>query len=284
MKTKIKDFLPKNKIFLAPMEEVNDYAFRSLCKSAGAGLTYTGMVHPLTPNHLHLKQLSDKPGIQIFSTSPKGIKEFFKKYEKNASLFDLNLGCPAKSAKKQGFGSYLHDDLNAIESILKEMRFSTNLPITIKIRKSENALKIVDLANKYADAIAIHPRTKEQGYSGSPYLDFAINIKKRSKIPVIYSGNITKSNYLDFLKIFDFLMIGRCALGNPNIFSRIAGTKTNYNFFDYLKLALKYNYPFKQIKMHSLLFTKGKSNASFLRKKLSIAKTITEIEQIYNLL
>lgn len=116
---KIKNLNLTSRFFLSPMIEVNDIAFRNLCKKAGASLCWTGMINPLSKQRLYLE---DNPVVQLFSTNEKGIKEFIKKNEKNISLFDFNLGCPAKTARKLGFGSFLHHDLKTIEKILKTMR------------------------------------------------------------------------------------------------------------------------------------------------------------------
>jgi len=278
MSIKIRNFDLVNRIFLAPMAEVNDIAFRLLCKQAGCGLTYTGMINPLTQQKLDLK---DKPALQIFCKDEKGIKEFIKKYESQVSLFDFNLGCPAKNARKDGFGSFMHNKLDKIEKILKTMRSNTEKPITIKIRKSKNTLKIIKIAEKYCDAICIHPRTQVQGYGGEPDLDFALQIKKRTKLPVIYSGNVNEHNFKQLLKKFDFIMIGRACLGDPGIFARIFGKKDiKLDFSDYLSLAEKYNLHFRQIKQQAVYFTKGKENAKEIRKEIVKTKTIKEIKNL----
>ena len=266
----------KNKILLAPMEEVNDIAFRLLCKKAGAGLTYTGLTSPLTKQKLDLQ---DKPALQLFATNTKNIKKFIKKYNSKVSLWDFNLGCPAKNAKKRGFGSFLKD-LKIIEEILKTMRESTKKPVTIKFRKSEIAFDILSIAEKYCDAVCIHPRTQSQGYSGEPDIKFAKKIKQQTKLPVIYSGNINEKNYKKFLKDFDYIMIGREAIGNPNIFAKLNNKKTNYNFDDWLKLSQKYNLHFRQIKFQAMNFSKGKKSSRQLRNKISQTKNLTEIKEI----
>jgi len=286
---KIKNFKPKNRIFLAPMEEVNDIAFRLLCKKAGCGLTYTGMIHPLDKRDIFL---DDKPALQLFGTSEKGIKEFIKKYEKKVSLFDFNLGCPAKTARKHGFGVFLHLKLDAIEKILKTMRESTDKPITVKLRKSKHALKIVKIAEKYCDAVCIHARTQIQGYGGIPDMKFAEKIKSSANIPVIYSGDVTptgvpsaegnENNADELLKKFDFVMIGRKAIGNPNIFSKLINKKTGITFEDYLELAEKYNLPFKQIKFQAMCFTKNMRNAKEKRLEIFKCRKVDEIKKLFS--
>jgi len=276
---KISNLKLKNRIFLAPMAEVNDIAFRLLCKKAGCGLTYTGMINPLTKQKLFL---DDKPALQLFSTSSKGIKDFIKKYEKKVSLFDFNLGCPAKTAKKLGFGVFLHNKLETIEEILKEMRESTKKPITIKLRKSKETLKILKIAEKYCDAITIHPRTQEQRYSGEPDIKFAEQIKKLTSLPIIYSGNVNEKNISEFLEKFDAVMIGRRAIGNPNIFAILSNKKIRFEFLDYLNLAKKYKLPFAQIKSQAMNFTKSMIGAKKLRRQIIKIKTLKEIENIFN--
>lgn len=283
---KIRNLELKNQYFLSPMAEINDIAFRLLCKKAGAGLTFTGMINPLTQKSL---VLDDSPALQLFSTSEKGIKEFMKKYDSQVSLWDFNLGCPAKTAKKFCFGVFMHHNLIAIEKILKTMKDSTEKPVTIKLRKSKHTLKILKIAEKYCDAVTIHPRTQQQGYSGKPDLKFAEKIKKSTKLPVIYSGNVNENNAKKLGKKFDFIMIGRASLGNPNIFSKLTEKTTDkksinfkrIDFFDYLELAEKYSLPFKQIKLQAMNFTKGKNNATEMRRKLIKAKTIKDIKDIY---
>jgi tRNA-dihydrouridine synthase B len=265
----------KNRIFLAPMEEVNDIVFRLLCKKAGAGLTYTGMVNPLTQKEIDLE---DKPALQLFCTSEKGIKEFIKKYDDKVSLWDFNLGCPAKTAKKHGFGSFLIGNLKTIEKILKTIRESTNKPITVKLRKSSNTMKILRIAEKYCDAVCIHPRTQAQGYGGNADIEFAEKLKSQTKLPIIYSGDVNENNFDELLKKFDFVMIGRKAIGNPNVFAKISGKKVSFNFNDYLKEAEKYNFPFRQIKFQAMCFTKGKHNATELRLKISKIKNLKELK------
>ena len=278
---KIGNLKPKNRIFLAPMLEPNDIAFRAMCQEAGAGLTYTGMTSPLTKQEIIL---DDKPALQIFCNSTRGIKEFFRKYEDKVSLFDFNLGCPSTHAKKMQVGSYLHSEIKKIEEILKEMRASTEKPISIKLRKSPQTLDIIKIAEKYCDAITIHARTNDQGYSGLPDEEFAQLIKNSTKLPIIYSGNVNENNYRVLLEKYDFLMVGREALGSPEIFAEMSGKRlaSKLDMFEYIRLAKKYDIKFAQIKYQAMNFTKGKGNAKELREKLVYAKTIGEIEKIFS--
>lgn len=258
----------KSRIFLAPMLEYNDIAFRVLCKKYGAGIVYTGMVNPKSKEKFNF---SDKPAIQLFCNSIEGIKEFMKENDNKVVLWDFNLGCPSNRAEKCKVGAYL-EDLNFIENVLKVMKKNTKKDITIKIRKSDKSFEILKIAEKYCSAICIHPRTKEQGYSGTPDINFALEFKKKSKIPVIYSGDVNFDNSKELLKKFDYVMIGRNAIGNPGIFS---GKKVEFE--EYLKLAKKYKIEFKQIKLQAVAFTRGKDKAARLREMISKAKDVDEL-------
>ena len=268
MKRKLKHLRCKNKVFLAPMEEVNDPAFRILCKKAGAGLTYTPLTNPLSKKLLVLK---DKPVLQLFTNNTKGIKEFMKKYNSSVVGWDFNLGCPATTAKKHKFGAYL-DNPKVVEEIISIMRSLTKKPLSIKIRKSPFENDYLKIAEKYCDAIAIHPRIREQGYSGEPDIKWAKEFKKKSSIPVIYSGNVDEKNYKEFLKTFDYVMIGRKAIGHPEIFAKITNNKKfKRSYKNYLKLAMKYNVPYRVMKFQAMQFTKGLRDSR--KKRLEIYET-----------
>lgn len=280
MKFRIRNLELESKFFLAPMAEINDLAFRELCKKAGASLCWTGMINPLTQQRLDLE---DKPAIQLFSNDGKGIEEFIKKYDSKCSLWDFNLGCPAKNARKLGFGSFMHCGLKNIDKILAIMRESTDKPITVKLRKSKNTMKILKIAEKYCDAVCIHPRTQEQGYSGKADVEYALKLKKKTKLPIIYSGDVDENNFKKLSSQFDFVMIGRRAVGNPGIFSKLTGKETCLDFSDYLKLAQKHKLYFSQIKLQAMNFTKSCSGAKEMRRRLIFAKTINQIKEIYGL-
>lgn len=284
-KRKLNKLPSKNNFILAPMQEINDIAFRLLCKKAGCGLTETGMIHPLSRQKIYL---DDKPIVQLFCTNTNGIKEFVRNYNNNVAGWDFNLGCPAKTARKLGHGSYLKD-LKIIENIISEIRryAGKNKPLFIKIRKSDISFELLKIAERYCDAISIHPRRKEQGYSGKPDLEFAKKIKKKTFLPVIYSGNVNTNNYKKLLKTFDYLMIGREAIGNPYFFSSLAGKKNlkkshKKSFMEYLETAEKYYLPFRQLKLQAMNFTKGMKNAKELRLKIIKTKSKKQLKNLFH--
>lgn len=278
MAYKIGNLKLKNRFFLAPMLEPNDIAFRLLCKGAGCGLTYTGMISPLTKQKI---DLDDNPAMQIFCNSTQGVRYFMERYDNKVTLWDLNLGCPSKLSRKLEHGAFMHNDIEEIEEILKVMKDSTEKPITIKLRKSENAIEIAKMSEKYVDAIGIHPRTIEQGYSGNPDYDFALKLKNSVKVPVIYSGNVNLKNTERILEDFDFVFIGREAIGDPNIFYRLNGLEPKIRFDNYLNLAKKYNLFFRQIKFQAMNFTKHYRGARKMRADLISTRNVDDIINIY---
>ena len=274
MEYKIGNLKLKSRVLLAPMLEPNDIAFRLLCKKAGCGLTYTGMTSALSKAKLNL---DDKPALQLFGNSAKGIKIFMKKYDSKVSLWDFNLGCPSKLSKKLKHGAFMHEDIEGIREIFEVMRTNTKKPVTVKLRKSDNAVRIAKMAEEAQfDAVCIHARTFGQGYSGEVDYDFALKMKKSLKIPVIFSGVSDIDEVDRILKDFDFVMIGRASIGRPEVF----GDKADVGFREYLKLAKRYGLFFRQIKYQAMNFTKGLVGGKKMRTELIGAKRESEILEI----
>lgn len=268
----------KNQILLAPMLEPNDVAFRLLCKKAGCGLTWTGMTSALSKKKL---DLDDRPALQLFGNSVRGIVSFMKKYDSEVSLWDFNLGCPSKLSRKLEHGAFMISRLKGIEKILRVMRENTDKPLTIKIRKSENTLDVVRMAERVGvDAVCIHARTAGQGYSGEVDYDFALEVKRVLKIPIIFSGDVGEDNVGRILKDFDFVMVGRSCIGRPGFFSKFSGSDPNVEFWEYLKLAKKYKLFFRQIKYQAMNFTKGVAGGKKSREALVETKSVGDIERI----
>jgi len=277
MKRKLIPLPYTSKVFLAPMEEVNDPAFRMICKKAGAGLTWTPLSSPLSPIPLIL---DDKPILQIFGTETKGIVEFMKKYDSQVSGWDFNLGCPATTAKNHGYGAYL-EDVEKVEEIVSLMRKNTKKPLSIKIRKSKLTDKFLKIAEKYCDAIGIHPRTRPQGYSGESDIEWAKEFKSKAKIPVIYSGDVDEKNVEERLSQFDYVMIGRKAIGHPEIFAKITNTPFKKDFKDYLKLAEKYKIQWRLIKFQAMQFTRGERSSRQKRNAMARTLNLEDLKKVF---
>lgn len=290
---KIRNLDLKSRVFLAPMLEPNDVSFRLLCKRAGCGLTWTGMTSPLSRAKI---DLDDRPILQLFGNSSRGIKSFMRKYDPAVSGWDFNLGCPSKLSRKLGHGACL-GDLDVIEKILTTMRESTEKFLSVKIRKSGIGLEIARLAEACGvDAVTIHARTLGQGYSGEVDYDFALELKKALGIPVIFSGVSRLEDVERILRDFDFVMIGRAGIGKPHIFEEVDGESGKikvkektidctdlHRFEEYLELAERFGIYFRQVKYQAMNWTKGLRGGAELRRRLVDARDEREIREVFGL-
>jgi nifR3 family TIM-barrel protein len=169
-------------------------------------------------------------GLQIFGEHTDALCRAAQLVEKlGADFVDLNLGCPVPKVVKRGAGSAMCRDPRALGVLLEAMAKSVKIPLTIKIRtgwdsESRNAHEVIRAA---ADAgvawVAVHGRTRAQGYSGDADWDFIGELKAKSPIPIIGNGDIaTAEQAVERYKTYgvDAVLIGRGALRNPFIFEQ----------------------------------------------------------------
>lgn len=222
-------------LILAPMAGITDLPFRSLAREQGAPLCFTEMISAQGlirqgKNTLALLRGDDRDrplGIQLFGEDPSALAEAAKRVEGICDLIDINMGCPVKKVVSSGAGSALPRKPEKVKAILREVRRSTRLPLTIKIRTGWSAsetsfLEIARIAaEEGCDAITLHPRTRSQMFAEHADWDRLKELKHSTSIPVIGSGDIFSCD--DVVNMFshtgcDGVMIARGALGNPWIF------------------------------------------------------------------
>ena len=294
----------KNNLILAPMAGISDVSFRELCKYFGAGLTITEMVsvkglYYNSKNTLKLLETSKSEvpcAVQLFGHEPKIFESVIKSGVLDKfDIIDINMGCPAPKIVKNKDGSYLLKDLKLAREIIETCVRATNKPITVKFRKGyyENDDILIEFAKMCesagASCITVHPRTKEQGYSGKIDIFDIKKVKDEVSIPVIGNGDVVdKESFKNMLvSNCDGVMIGRGAVGNPEIFSILQDKKVNMSKKDIAKLHIsilkKYfeeDYIVKIFKRHAMKYVEAKIGAVEKRKKIALAKTLFEIEQI----
>jgi tRNA-dihydrouridine synthase B len=227
---------------LAPMAGVTDTVFRRFIREmGGCGLLMTeftsadGMIrawNDKAKRYLLFSEDEHPVSAQLFGSNPESLAVAAARIEQlGFDLVDLNLGCPAKKVTKCNGGSGLLRDLPLIRQIFESIRAATKLPFTVKFRLGWNDKEVVcvDLAHMAEDcgldAVALHARTREQGYGGEARWEFIAAIKDAVKIPVIGNGDIRSPE--DAVRMVaetgcDAVMVGRSAASNPWIFRQIA--------------------------------------------------------------
>ena len=233
--------LIQNSLILAPLAGITDYAMRVVCRDLGADLAYSEMVsaQALVRNKsktlllLHGCKEEYPSIIQLFGREPEVMANAAKiAVEYGADVIDINMGCSVPKIVKSGSGAALLDDLPQVSLIIREMRKSVNVPITVKTRlnKGFEIEPVVELAQRAADegasAIAFHPRTRAQKFTGEAKWEYIAKLKQTTTLPVIASGDINTPQDLEKIRIMtgcDAVMIGRAALGNPWIFGKLKG-------------------------------------------------------------
>lgn len=318
MTWKIKDLEIKNRIVFAPMAGVSNISYRQIIKEMGAGLIYSEMISTLgikyngkkTIDLINFEETERPISIQIFGSDIESFVKAAKYIEENfhPDIIDINMGCPVpKVAIKSQAGSALLKDPDKIYEIVKNVVENTNTPITVKIRSGwdEKNINAVEVAKKIekagASAVAIHARTRSQGYSGKANWDIIKEVKANVNIPVIGNGDITTiyeaEKMLKETKC-DAIMIGRATLGNPWFIKecveyiengKIINKPTDKEKIDMIlhhyNLLKKYTNErsaLLEIRTHALWYLKGMPGTKEIKTKICQAKTEEEFLKIIN--
>ena len=295
---------------LAPMAGVTDTVFRRFIKNlGGCGLIMTeftsadGLLRDqrVRGRYLHFYEDEHPISAQLFGSSPQVLADAARLVEDvGFDLVDLNLGCPAKKVVKCNGGSGLLRDLPLIKQIFEAVRAAVKVPFTVKFRAGWNDDEIVcvELARMAEScglgAVALHARTREQGYSGTARWEWIASVKQAVRIPVIGNGDIRSPE--DACAMIaqtgcDAVMIGRMAPANPWIFRQIE-QYVNKGSYDqpteadrhqmirtYFQMLLEEDMPGAEGKMKQFAswFTHGIPGGAALRKAIYEAKNGAEI-------
>lgn len=306
--------LKENPFVLAPMAGITDHSFRTFMKKLDTSVVVTELV---SANGIEYKSErtmklmsfdeSQRPiGIQLFGEEPDVIARAAQVAEAEGCDFvDLNFGCPVPKVVKKGAGSAMLKDPVALQKVLAAVKGAIKIPLTIKIRTgwdatSRNAVEVCNIAyNEGISWVAIHGRTRSQGYSGLADWDFISEIKSKVKIPILGNGDIlTPQQAVDRLQQSgcDGVMIGRGCLKNPFIFmdalslwrnEPIKDVKRDYvSLFNGLKHEIVAHCDEHitgiQLRKFAAWFSTGYPGAAQFRKNLFQSKSNDEIMALAN--
>lgn len=298
--------------FLAPMAAITSLPFRLMCREQGAGLVITEQINatqiarnpdPFTNNEFfNIRTVEEeKPvGVQLFGAIEKDFICAVEAVEKNFEFININCGCPSHKEVSIGAGAALLKTPQKIAGIVKTIKGITIKPVTAKIRLGWNSNESVRIAKEIekagADAVMVHGRTAEQGYSGTADWSAIRAVRDALSIPVVANGDVssgTKAKELLEATGCEFGMVGRNAMSNPFIFREInsylnQGIEWKPNakekiecFFDYYEHCRRFGMVrVADLKLKAVQLTKGIEFTKQARVQLQGAKELEEVLSI----
>jgi len=306
---KIRDISIRPATILAPMAGITDTVFRRVIRGlGGCGLIMTEftsaecVVRDSRRSQKYLAFDEDEHPItgQLFGANPDSMAAAARTVEElGFDAVDINLGCPAKKVVKCG-GSGLLRDLALLETILKSVRAAVRIPLTVKIRAGwdETTIVAAEVARMAEgigiEAIAVHPRTRLQGFEGRADWKIIHAVRDAVRIPVIGNGDVRTPEDAERMVAetgCDAVMIGRAAATNPWIFRQIeqyaAGrpceTPSEMERHDllltYFRRLVEAETPdaLGKMKQFSCWFTHSVRNGGELRRGVHAARTTAEV-------
>ena len=296
----------RSPFWLAPMAGITDICFRQLMDEMQAGVLISELVSAKglffnSEKTRKMMRIHKNPGtivgIQLFGESAEDIVNAVKVVEETGADFvDINMGCPVKKVTKKGCGAALMRDPAYLETFLKTIKKGICLPLTVKMRTGwdENELTIHECVEAaYQDGcewVAIHGRSRAQGYEGKADWRLISEVKYRAKLPIIGNGDIRSAvqakKRLQETGV-DAVMIGRGALRNPWIFKECAddmpSQRLSIELLNRYLNGLRENYDLRSMLMLLRKFSSwlafGYPGATKFRKNMFECLTTSEVMQ-----
>ena len=304
-------------LFLAPMAGVSESPFRRLCRAWGADVVVTEFLSAegiRRENEATIAKLrfgaDERPiGVQIFGAEPDAMREAAALVTDlfQPEFIDINFGCPVKKVVRRNGGSGCLRDLDLVQQVIRAVISGTHLPVTCKVRSgwNEEMRDPVTIGLRCQDAgvraIALHPRTRTQMYSGHAHWDEIAAMKGALEIPVIGNGDIKTAEDACRMRRetgCDAVMIARGSFGQPWIFMQARalldgrpmpaapGVEERFRIaLDHARMVQDYEHDplgaALEFRKHLGWYVKGLPNSADLRRKLHAVNSFGEVEGIF---
>jgi tRNA-dihydrouridine synthase B len=296
-------------VMLAPMAGITDSPFRAVARGLGCPAVFTEMVSSegITRDQAgSLRLLSFEPGehpviAQIFGSQPESMAEAARRCQAlGFDAVDINMGCPVKKVIRSGAGAALMRDPDNAARIVAAVRRAVGVPVFAKLRSgwSPQEQNAVELARRLADcgldAVTVHPRTRNQFYSGSADWRVIAQVAAAVDIPVVGNGDLRTAEDAKRMREQTGcagLMVGRAALGNPWMPGCMAGLRSDPPgrgeihrvFCIHLQKMIDWTgsqeRAVMRMRKHAVWYTRGVEGAATLRRGLKDLNTAAEMER-----
>jgi nifR3 family TIM-barrel protein len=304
-------------LYLAPMAGVSESPFRRLCRRFGADVVVTEFLsaegirreNSATIDKLRFGADERPIGVQIFGADPLAMGEAARLVTDvfEPEFIDINFGCPVKKVVKRNGGSGCLKDLSLVESVIRSVSASTHLPVTVKIRSgwSEESRDPVTIGLRCQDAgaraLALHPRTRTQMYSGNARWEEIAAVTAALEIPVVGNGDIKTAE--DAVRMHRdtgcaAIMIARGSFGQPWIFDQTRAllegkpkpdapsVERRFEIaLEHARMAEEYELDPRgaaiEFRKHLGWYVKGIPGSADLRRKLHAVISLSEVEDVF---
>ncbi len=313
------------RFFLAPLAGVSDRPFRAICREMGAAFAYTemvsahGLVHGTSQTLSYLdRDPAEIPfAVQIFAAEPEVLaRGAAAAVEAGAGIVDINMACPVRKVCGTGAGAALAREPTAVEAAVREVVRAAGVPVTVKIRAGwdDSTVNCVEVARAAeaggASAVALHGRTRSQGYAGRADWSLIRAVKEAVSIPVLGSGDVWSAS--DALRMrretgCDAVLVARGACGNPWIFRDLRsaesgrampGAPTRDEWLStvmrHVRLQIEHRtrqrdgeepaasegHAVRELRKHLLWYTRGLKGGVHFRRDATAVATASGVEQL----